>query len=347
MTSLPRIGITLGDPAGVGGEVVVRAISDNRAKKSFVPIVIGDRSVLEDAFRICALNSDIQLIDDPSQAVACWDGIYCISPELLHKGDWSYGQVQKKCGEVSYRYIEKSIELALAGSIDAVVTGPVSKEAIQLSGHLFSGHTEVFAEHTGTQDYAMLLMSPALRVIHVTTHCSMLEACSRITKERVGTVIGLAHTFMHRLGVDRPSIGVAGFNPHSSENGLFGREEALEISPAIEEAKDLGLLIDGPISPDTIFVKALAGQYDIVIAMYHDQGHIPVKMSGFQTDAVTGRMTTVGGVNCTVGLPIIRTSVDHGTAFDIAGRGIADAQSMIDALQLALRLTENRDRTGK
>ena len=223
----------------------------------------------------------------------------------------------------------------MAGKFDAVVTGPISKEAIHLAGHHYSGHTEIFADYTNTRDYAMLLVSDKLRVIHVTTHVSMEEACRRITKDRVLRVIKLAQTGMELLGFPRPRIAVAGFNAHCSENGLFGDQEAKGIIPAVEEARKLGMDVDGPVPPDTVFCKAVSGMYDVVVAMYHDQGHIPIKLMGFTMDSATGSYTSLSGINCTIGLPIIRTSVDHGTAYGKAGEGRANAQSMIEAIEAA------------
>ena len=219
-----------------------------------------------------------------------------------------------------------------------VVTAPINKEALHLAGHYYSGHTEIFADYTHTPHYAMLLMSGKLRVIHCTTHVSMRKACDLITRERVGEVIGLADQAMRMMGLEHYTIGVAGLNAHCSENGLFGTEEAEAISPAIQDAKERGIPVEGPIPPDTVFVKALAGQYDIVVAMYHDQGHIPLKVVGFQLDAATGRFTSMSGINTTIGLPILRTSVDHGTAFDKAGKNLANEASMVEALQLAAQM---------
>ena len=204
-----------------------------------------------------------------------------------------------------------------------------------MAGHNYSGHTEIFADYTRTRNYAMLLSSNNLKVIHVTTHVSMQEACSRITKERVLNVIRLARTGMELLGYENPRIGVAGFNAHCSENGLFGDQERLAVEPAVAEAKAMGIDVTGPVPPDTVFCKALGGMFDVVVAMYHDQGHIPIKLMGFQMDAKTGTYAAMSGINCTIGLPIIRTSVDHGTAYGKAGEGRANEQSMVEAIEAA------------
>ena len=230
--------------------------------------------------------------------------------------------------------------------VQAVVTAPINKKSLNMAGYHYSGHTEIFAEYTGTKDFAMLLASKSLRVIHVSTHCSLREACDRVKKDRILKVIRLAHEGMQQLGCLHPRIGVAGLNPHCSENGLFGTEEECEILPAIEEAKKEGLHVAGPESPDTVFVKCQAGQYDIVVAMYHDQGHIPLKLSGFKYNLQKDRYESVSGINCTIGLPIVRTSVDHGTAFGKAGEGRANEESMVDAVFAGVMMAENRNIYG-
>jgi 4-hydroxythreonine-4-phosphate dehydrogenase len=221
------------------------------------------------------------------------------------------------------------------------VTGPINKEAINLAGHHYAGHTEIFAEYTNTRNYGMLLSGGGLNVIHVTTHVSMKQACSLMTKEKVLNTIHLADFALKLMGKKPRRIGVAGFNAHASENGLFGDEEATGIIPAIEAAKAEGLDVTGPVPPDTIFVKAMGNQFDIVVAMYHDQGHIPLKLCGFRMDPKTGLYTQMSGINTMIGLPIIRTSVDHGTAFDKAGKNCANEESMIDALKSAVTFAQN------
>ena len=228
--------------------------------------------------------------------------------------------------------------------VQAVVTAPINKKSLNMAGHAYNGHTEIFAEYTGTKDFAMLLASKTLRVIHVSTHCSLRDACDKVKKDRILEVIKLAYKGMNQLGIQHPKIGVAGLNPHSSENGLFGYEEERQIIPAIEEAKKVGIDVTGPESPDTVFVKCQAGQYDIVVAMYHDQGHIPLKLSGFQYDLKEDKYKSVSGINCTIGLPIIRTSVDHGTAFGKAGEGRANEESMLDAIFAGVEMAKNRRR---
>ncbi|MCL2057491.1 MAG: 4-hydroxythreonine-4-phosphate dehydrogenase PdxA [Oscillospiraceae bacterium] len=338
----PVIGITMGDPAGIGSEIAVKALSGKNIYDRCVPIVIGDRVALADANAFCSAGLRLREITDVTQAKGEHGVLDYINLGFLAPGSFVYKKVQKLCGEASFQYIIRGIELALTGKLHAVVTGPINKEAIYEAGHDYSGHTEIFGDYTNTSDYAMLLMSKTLRVIHVTTHCSMREACDRITAKRVLRVIKLAREGMALLGMESPRIGVAGLNAHSSENGLFGYEEEREIAPAIEAARGEGIDVEGPVPPDTVFVKAQAGQYDVVVAMYHDQGHIPVKLSGFTLDLATNRYLSVSGVNCTIGLPIIRTSVDHGTAFGKAGEGRANEESLVDAIDVALTMAANR-----
>jgi 4-hydroxythreonine-4-phosphate dehydrogenase len=247
-------------------------------------------------------------------------------------------RVSADCGRASFEYVKKVIELALAKEIDATVTGPINKEAINLAGFHYSGHTEIFADFTRTKDYAMMLLHGHFRVIHVSTHVSLRDACNRVRRDRVYRVIQLGHETLNRLGIENPKIGVAGLNPHAGETGLFGREEIEEIEPAIVQAQKDGHKVEGPIPPDTVFSKMQGGQYDLVVVMYHDQGHIPTKLLGFQYDEKTKTWGSISGVNITCGLPIIRVSVDHGTAFGKAGEGRANPESMVQALRIAAQL---------
>lgn len=227
--------------------------------------------------------------------------------------------------------------------IDATVTNALNKEAMNLAGHHYSGHTEIYADYTGTRKYTMMLAHENLRVVHVSTHVSLREACDRVKKDRILEVIRIAHQACRRLGISRPKIGVAGLNPHSGENGMFGREEIEEITPAIQAARDEGIQADGPVPPDTVFSKARGGWYDIVVAMYHDQGHIPLKVVGFVYNQEEQKWDAVAGVNITLGLPIIRASVDHGTAFDQAGTGLASELSLTNAMDYAIRMAETEE----
>ncbi len=339
----PILGITMGDPAGIGAEITVKALADPAVYEKCVPVVIGDDAAIRDALRVCRLERiGIHVIREPSEAQGKPGAIDLIDMGFLEPGGWAYKKVQALCGEASFQYVVKGIRLAMEGKLSAVITGPISKEAINLAGRHYSGHTEIFADYTHTKDYGMLLLSPTLRVIHVTTHCSMREACDRIKTDRVAAVIRLADEGLKLLGIEHPRIAVAGLNAHCSENGLFGWEEAREIAPAIELTRKEGIDVEGPVPPDTVFVKCQGGQYDVVVAMYHDQGHIPLKLSGFRMDAKTNTFTSVSGVNCTIGLPIIRASVDHGTAFDRAGEGRANEESLRDAIDVGLAMAVNK-----
>ena len=255
-----------------------------------------------------------------------------------------YGKVSAMAGEAAFQYVKAVIELAMEGQIDATITNPINKEAINVAGHHYSGHTEIYADFTGTKNYSMMLAHEDLRVVHVSTHVSLREACDRVKKERVYDVIKIAHQACKNLGIENPKIGVAGLNPHSSENGMFGWEEEEEIIPAIEKAKREGILAEGPVPPDSLFSKTRGGWYDIVVAMYHDQGHIPLKVIGFVYDQEASIWSAVKGVNITLGLPIIRSSVDHGTAFDQAGLGIANEISLVNAIEYGVQLSKNREK---
>lgn len=347
MNERRKIAITMGDPAGIGPEVTVKALSKADVYKECIPVVIGDEAAIRDAIRFCKLPLRIHLISNTSEAKGEFGVVDCISLGCISEGTWEYKKNQANCGEAAFQYVVRGISEAMSGNVAAVVTAPINKESLNMAGHNYSGHTEIFAEYTGTKKFAMLLASRAIRVIHVSTHVSLREACNRVKKDRVLEVVRLAAEGMQQLGFANPRIAVAGLNPHCSENGLFGTEETQEIIPAIKEAQALGINVVGPESPDTVFVKCQAGQYDIVVAMYHDQGHIPLKLSGFKYDLVNDKYEAVSGINCTIGLPIIRTSVDHGTAFGKAGEGRANEDSMLDALFAAVKMAENRFGKGE
>ena len=307
-----------------------------------MPVVLGDYEALKEAVAYTKSPLKLNRIARASEAKGKFGELDFIDYGLLAPRSWEYKKVSALAGKAAFTYVKAGIELALQKEIHAVVTGPINKEALFLAGYHYSGHTEIFADLTGTKTFAMMLANKGLRVIHVTTHVSMRKACDLIKKDRVLNVIGLAQEAMKAIDIERPRIGVAGFNAHSSENGLFGNEEEKEIIPAIEEAKRQGLSVEGPVPPDTVFVKALAGQYDIVVAMYHDQGHIPLKLNGFKLDTATNKYTSMSGINCTIGLPVIRTSVDHGTAFGKAGEGRANEESLVDAIDLAIQMAKKK-----
>lgn len=341
-----RIAITIGDPAGIGAEVSVKALAKAEVYAACIPILVGDRVSVEDAIRFCKLPIKINEIVEPEDAKGEFGVIDIINLNLLSTNGWEYKKNTALGGKVSYEYISYAIKLAMNKRVGAVVTAPISKESLHLAGYSYSGHTEIFADQTGTKDFAMLLASKSIHVIHVSTHVSLREACDRVKKDRIFKVICLANEGMKQLGYTYPKIAVAGLNPHCSENGLFGDEEANEIIPAIELARKEGILVEGPVSPDVVFVRCQSGQYDIVVAMYHDQGHIPLKLSGFRYDPHSDRYNSISGINCTIGLPIVRTSVDHGTAFGKAGEGRANEESMLDAIFAAIKMAEYRKQHG-
>ena len=252
------------------------------------------------------------------------------------------GVVSSQAGNAAFQAVKKVIELAMEGAVHATITGPLNKEALNLAGWHYSGHTEIFAEFTDTRNYAMMLADEHFKVVHVSTHVSLMQACMRCKKDRVLEVIRLADRACRDLGIEKPRVAVAGLNPHSGENGLFGREEIEEISPSIEQAHAEGIMAEGPVPPDTVFSKAIGGMYDIVVAQYHDQGHIPMKVMGFQYDKALVKWKSVNGVNITLGLPIIRSSVDHGTAFDQAWKGTASCDSLINAIDYGLSLAKGK-----
>ena len=262
---------------------------------------------------------------------------------LVDMAQLKRGEVSAMCGDAAFKYVTKVIELAMDKKVDATVTNAFNKEAVNLAGHHYSGHTEIYADMTGTKNYTMMLAHENLRVVHVSTHVSLREACDRVKKQRVLDVIRIADKACKDLGIKEPKIGVAGLNPHSGEHGLFGREEIDEIIPAIEAAKAEGINADGPVPPDTVFSKARGGWYDIVVAMYHDQGHIPLKVVGFVYNHEKKAWDAVAGVNITLGLPIIRVSVDHGTAFDQAGTGTASELSLRNSIEYAVMFANNKN----
>lgn len=345
----PIIGITMGDPAGIGSEITAKALNDVGVYEKCNPVVFGDCGALTETCKYCGLDLTVRKATSPEGCAARFGIIDCIETMPLAEAERAPGVVSAKCGNASFSYITSAIKLALAARIDAVVTGPINKEALNLAGHHFAGHTEIFAHYTnaGKGSYAMMLSSGSLRVIHATTHVSLRQACDLITTERVLSTIKLAGKACMLMGIDTPKIAVAGLNPHSSENGLFGTEERDAIIPAVRQARKAGLDAEGPVPPDTVFVKAAAGIYDIVVAMYHDQGHIPLKLHGFRMDPKTGLFSSVSGINTTIGLPVIRTSVDHGTAFDKAGKNLANPGSLLEAIELAAVMAKAARLTGR
>ena len=339
----PVVGITMGDPAGVGPEITVKALNQKEIYERCNPLVIGDASVLALAVKTTGLETlKIHSVHSVSEAKFIYGVIDVLDMGIIDAEKLEIGKVSAMAGDAAFAYVKKVIELAMNGSVDATVTNPLNKEAMNLAGHHYSGHTEIYADFTNTKKYTMMLAHHNLRVVHVSTHVSLREACDRVKKDRILEVTRIAAKACQEMGIPNPRIGVAGLNPHCGEGGLFGREEIEEISPAVEAAKAEGILAEGPIPPDTIFSRARGGWYDCVVAMYHDQGHIPLKVVGFVYDQALGMWEAVEGVNITLGLPIIRTSVDHGTAFDQAGTGKASQASLVNAIDYAISFAKSR-----
>jgi len=298
---------------------------------------VGDADVLRNAAKVVGKpDIEIRSVEKPGEGIYIPGTIDVIDMKAVDIKKLQIGKVSAMAGEAAFQYVKKVIELAMTGQVDATVTNALNKEAINLAGRHYSGHTEIYAEFTGTEKYTMMLAHRNLRVVHVSTHVSLREACDRVKKERILEVIRIADQACRDMGIASPRIGVAGLNPHCGENGLFGREEIEEIAPAVEAAKEEGIHADGPVPPDTVFSKARGGWYDIVVTMYHDQGHIPLKVVGFVYNQEERKWDAVEGVNITLGLPIIRTSVDHGTAFDQAGTGKANELSLLNAIDYAI-----------
>ncbi len=334
----PIIGITMGDPAGIGPEIAARALSRTAIYDICRPVIIGDAGIMRQASGIARVKLAIHPISEIADAKFEPGTMDVFDLHSANLDQVKHGLISAAAGEAAFQAVKKVIELALDGKIAATVTGPIHKEALNLAGHHFAGHTEIYAHYTHTKDFAMLLVSDNFRVIHVSTHVPVRQAADLVTQKRVLTVIQLLHRACQQLGIPHPRIGVAALNPHASDGGLFGHEEETEILPAIEAARELGLQVEGPLPPDILFPKAKGGGFDGCVAMYHDQGHIPFKLDGFTWNRKLGRMESVKGINITLGIPIVRVSVDHGTAFEIAGMGIASAHSLIMAVEYATKL---------
>ncbi len=353
MSNLPILGITMGDPFGNGPEISVKALADRALYDRCRPLIIGDIAPMEYAVKVAKTVSGLDMkireiasVQDARYEYGVIDVLPCgvvkaedipgdpADPKPFKLGATPLG------GEAAFQYVVKVIKLAMAGEVDATITNALSKEAINMAGHHYSGHTEIYADYTGTNKYSMMLAHHELRVVHVSTHVSLREACDRVKKDRVLDVIHIANEGCKAIGIEKPRIAVAGLNPHCGENGMFGTEEIEEIQPAIDAAMAEGIIIpEGkPTPPDTVFSKALGGWYDIVVVMYHDQGHIPLKVKGFVYNHELGHWDAVEGVNVTLGLPIIRASVDHGTGYGHAGNGGANELSLVNAMDYGIRM---------
>lgn len=314
----PRLAISMGDPAGVGPEIVLKALSDPATRGLAEWTIVGDKSALESTARSTSI------------APALLDDLNVKDPHLLDGVTLIPGELRAEYGHAAMHYVRIATELCLAGTVDGIVTAPLNKEAVSLSGEHFSGHTEYIAKLCGAKESRMLLSSDRLSVVHVSTHIA-LRAAVNLNRERIVRTIELGAEAMHFLGKQQPRIAVCGLNPHAGEHGLFGSEDADVIVPAVEEANARGTVCEGPVAPDTVFLKGARGAYDLIVAMYHDQGHIPMKLLDFEKT-----------VNISLGIPIVRTSVDHGTAFDIAGLNLADAGNMIAAMEVGARMASGK-----
>jgi 4-hydroxythreonine-4-phosphate dehydrogenase len=337
----PILAITMGDPAGIGPEIAAKTFANKAVHTICRPILIGHHLIMENAIKIAQAGVTVNKIADVSQARFEPGTLNVLDVEGIDINNITFGEISAQAGNIAFQAVKMAIDLAKQGKVDGTVTGPIHKEAINRAGHHFSGHTEIYAHFTNTSKYAMLLVDENIKVIHVTTHVSLRKACDLVKKDRILDVICLLEEGLKKLGITSPRIGVAGLNPHASDGGLFGNEEAEEICPAILMAKRFGILAEGPIPADTLFALANGGRFDGCVAMYHDQGHIPFKVLGFNWDQEKKTMKSVRGVNITLGLPIIRTSVDHGTAFEIAGKGVASPDALNHAIEYAVKLCKN------
>jgi len=318
----------MGDPAGIGPEIIIKSLTEGELSGAPVVVVGCARTLQRVLDKGIVGQVDIRLIDAVSDAKFAPGVINVLDEPLAEPDALKPGIVQAAAGDLAYRCVKRATELAMAGKVKAIATAPLNKEALHLAGHLYPGHTELLAHLTDSKDYAMVLYTEKLKVIHITTHIALRKFLDTLNQDRVKTVIGIADSFLKRVGFAHPRIAVAGVNPHAGENGLFGDEEIKIVGPAVEAMKAQGLNVTGPCPPDTVFMQCHEGMYDMVVAMYHDQGHIPLKLLGFYD-----------GVNITAGLPFIRTSADHGTAFDIAWTGKAKSESMTVSIQLAMQIT--------
>ncbi len=342
MSYKPIIGITMGDPASIGPEIAIKALLEKEIYDTCRPVLVGDAGVFNHIIEKLGLKTSINSIKKVEDAKFEFGKPDVFDLANFNIDELEFGVVSAKAGNASFESVKKVIELALAEEIDATVTGPINKKSINEAGHHFAGHTEIYAHYTNTKKYAMLLVEDNMKVIHVSTHVSLRQACDLVKTDRILEVVELLHHGMISLGEENLKIGIAGLNPHAGDSGLFGTEDDLEILPAVEEAAKRGFDVEGPVPADTLFSKAATGYYGGVVAMYHDQGHIPFKLTGFKWNPEKKQMDTVKGVNITMGLPIIRTSVDHGTAFEIAGKGVASPDAMSLAIASAIKLSKYR-----
>jgi len=335
MDAKPILAVTMGDPAGTGPELITKALLQPEVRAVCRPVVIGDAAVLHAAEKFTGSGAKLRAIASPADASDDAGTIDVVDLANVIPAEFARGKVSPHAGQAAYEYIRRAVEFTQAGSSHAVVTSAINKAALHAAGHLYDGHTELLADLCGKPKVTMMLVADKLRICHVSTHVSLKDAIDRVRPERIVTVIKIARAGVQELGITDPHIAVAGLNPHAGEGGLFGDEEIKYITPAIEQARALGFRVSGPFAGDTVFFRTMQGQFDCAIAMYHDQGHVAAKMLGIWL-----------GVNVTLGLPIIRTSVEHGTDFDNAGSGRGDPRSLVQALKLAAVMAGNRIRTS-
>lgn len=326
----PFIAVPIGDAAGVGPEITVKSVAKKEVFDAARVVVVGDRKVVEKAIEICGVDLKVNVITEPEEGVYDEKTLNLIDLDNIDMSSFEYGKVQAMCGKAAFEYIKKSIELANARKVDAVATTPINKEALRAAGINYIGHTEIFGALTNTPDPLTMFEVRGMRVFFLTRHVSLRESCDMIKKDRIIDYVKRCTQVLKQLGVEGGTMAVAGLNPHSGEHGLFGWEEVNEVTPAVEELKKMGYNVAGPIGADSVFHQALQGRYNSVLSLYHDQGHIATKTLDFErTIAITG------------GMPILRTSVDHGTAFDIAGKNIVSEVSMVEAILLAAKYSPN------
>jgi len=332
--SRPLVGVTMGDPAGIGPEVIAKG--HRAASEHARVVVVGDADVLRAAVDLCGVDLEVRSAGEPAGATDDPAIVDVLDLDRVDAGALERGVVDESYGRASLAYVERAIDLAIEGGIAAMATAPINKQSTRLAGGDHAGHTGLLAERTGTDRYSMLLIEDPLRVSHVSTHVPLPEACDLVTEESVLETIRVTDGALRELGIADSTVAVAGLNPHAGDGGLLGDTDSEVIAPAVEQARGEGIDAVGPESPDTVYVQAAGGAYDCVVSMYHDQGHIPIKMLGFAGGEA------VSGVNVTIGLPIVRTSVDHGTAFDIAGEGVASATSLVEAVEVAAEMAATR-----
>ena len=327
MNNRPLVAITMGDPAGVGPEVTAKALMDHKVYERCRPVVIGSAAAIKDAYQVIGAGASTRAARSLDDLLGEAGTVDVLDLDALDYGEIARGQVSAAAGKASVEWVLRAGELARNGQVQAIVTAPINKEACSLAGYKDIGHMEIFQRQSGATEVATMLMADRLRVVHLTTHRSVRAACDYVTRENVLAKIMLTHESFQKWGYSSPRIGVAALNPHASDGGLLGDEEAEHITPAVEEARAGGVEATGPVPADTVFNQAIDGKFDVVLAMYHDQGHIPIKVHNWAKS-----------ISVNLGLPYIRTSVDHGTAFDIAGKGVADHESMLEAIRVAVDL---------